>query len=1011
MDTAKKMKPKLLKKDGLFKPSLLAGGIAAAIMLFVYLVQEFWPVGDSVILRMDLYHQYAPLFAELYERILGGDSLIYSFTSGLGSGFLGNIFNYLSSPTLFFIFIFGHKRIAYAIASMILVKAGVSAFTFTYFLNRIRGKKDYSAAAFGILYAFCGYFVAYYWNVMWLDAMSLFPLVMLGIYLIIHEEKPLTYIISLAAIMFTNYYMAFMVCMLSVILFLYFYFSEYSIGTSSNPDAILKKKYKYSIAPFFFKSRFLRVGVMFAFSSILAACISAVSLLPVYFVLKASSATNSSFPSEFSTYFTFFDFIANHLAGVEPTIRSSGDTVYPNVYCGIATLILVPLYFFNNRFDLRKKIAAVCVIGIFFFSFNINYLNFIWHGFHFPNDLPYRFSFAYSFFLLYIAYQTFKEIKGVSAKSILACAIGVSVFAIAAEKIGSANVDLTVIWTSIVLAVVYAILFALGNNKHFAKSSVVILLVAASIAEILIADTRNYQITQTQEAYTKSYDDTATVVDYIKSQDSEDDGFYRMELASLLTRMDNCWFYYNGVSTFTSMAYEKLSELQRNLGMYGNRINSYTYNPQTGLYNSMMSLKYIVDNHTYVATDNYVPRLNDNFLYERYYGYNNMNVYKNKYWLPVAFGVSAEMASDWNTDALSPFEIQNDFYRLASGVSDILVPIKGAVTEAYGVNSVTDETLNSGYFTITKSGDAASEGSLTVEFENPKQQNVYLYVAGYDVQSAYVTADDFSYTQTVTSDPYVLDLGRINQGTVVKAVITLKDDSPSATTNVYCVGMDQEKFVNAYNAILSNGTIEVTENKESRLKGTINLAEGKILYTSIPYDPSWSVIVDGNEIESEDIIPIGDALMGVRMNAGQHEIEFRYHPQGLRFGACVSLVGLVLLVLLIICSRKKLLFASDSFRYDYLELHKWRYNESDFENQDGLEFDEIFGAITPPDDGAPTENDGATDAASAWDEAMQKAKAYAEQANINEENADAVVAEFNQKASDALSDDSSETKD
>ena len=72
---------------------------------------RFFPLGDNIILRMDLYHQYAPLFAELYDRIFQGNSLLYSFTSGFGSGFLGNYFNYLSSPTMLFVLIFGHANV------------------------------------------------------------------------------------------------------------------------------------------------------------------------------------------------------------------------------------------------------------------------------------------------------------------------------------------------------------------------------------------------------------------------------------------------------------------------------------------------------------------------------------------------------------------------------------------------------------------------------------------------------------------------------------------------------------------------------------------------------------------------------------------------------------------------------------------------------------------------------------------------------------------------------------
>ena len=46
----------------------LAFGCSAVIMLIVYICYSLIPFGDVTILRMDLYHQYGPLFAEFYDR-------------------------------------------------------------------------------------------------------------------------------------------------------------------------------------------------------------------------------------------------------------------------------------------------------------------------------------------------------------------------------------------------------------------------------------------------------------------------------------------------------------------------------------------------------------------------------------------------------------------------------------------------------------------------------------------------------------------------------------------------------------------------------------------------------------------------------------------------------------------------------------------------------------------------------------------------------------------------------
>ena len=102
---------------------------------------------------------------------------------------------------------------------MILIKASLSASTFTYYIKKSQNNQSFIPVCFGILYAFCGYMLAYYWNVMWLDAMVLLPVVLLGIERIINHGKPATYITGLALTMFSNYYMSYMLCIFSVIYF------------------------------------------------------------------------------------------------------------------------------------------------------------------------------------------------------------------------------------------------------------------------------------------------------------------------------------------------------------------------------------------------------------------------------------------------------------------------------------------------------------------------------------------------------------------------------------------------------------------------------------------------------------------------------------------------------------------------------------------------------------------------------------------------------------------------
>ena len=55
---------------------------------------------------------------------------------------------------------------------------------------------------------------------------------------------------------------------------------------------------------------------------------------------------------------------------------------------------------------------------IFYLSFALNALNYIWHAFHFPNDLPYRFAYIWVFFMVLTTLKTFNNIDGLSKKQI-----------------------------------------------------------------------------------------------------------------------------------------------------------------------------------------------------------------------------------------------------------------------------------------------------------------------------------------------------------------------------------------------------------------------------------------------------------------------------------------------------------------------------------------------------------------------------------------------------------------
>lgn len=886
-----------------------AFGCSAAIMVVVYFCFSVIPFGDGTVLRMDLYHQYGPLFAEFYDRVTNFDSLIYSWNTGLGGSFLGNFYNYICSPISLIMLLFGHENMPEAIATIVLLQAAFASASFTYYLKGSLKEHSPSTAAFGVLYSFCGFFIAYYWNIMWLDAMVYFPLLILGIEKIINNQKPALYIFSLAATLITGYYMGYMACIFSVLYFLVYYFSHHNISDyifepASYTDKNGKEKIKFIDK--LKSSTFLTSGFTFAFSSILGAALVAFALLPVFFALQNSSATSGSMPDTVKSYFSIFDFLANHLASLEPTIRSSGSTVLPNVYCGIGTVILVPLYLFAKKIPVREKIAHVSLLGLLYFSFNINILNYIWHAFHFPNDLPYRFSFMYSFILLVMAYKAFKRLHEFTGKEILGAGTAILFGIVLIEKISSKNVNDTTIIVSIIFVVLYTVIFYLFSTKKYQPSAMAVLMLCCVCAEMVSANTDHYSMGRTKEEYTSDYSDFRELKSELDKR--ENDEFYRMELASLRARMDPAWYNYNGVSTFSSMAYEKLANLQQQLGLSGNYINSYTYAPQTAVYNAMMSLKYVVNNNK-----ESLPELNPD-LYDFVSSKSKFFAYENKYNLPIAYCVNNEI-KEWNHSSQNPFEVQNDYFEKATGIEDVLKPLTISDQSYSNVDPITDG-LDTGYMTFYKI-DEADRGAISFIIVPEVDQNVYIFVESNSIDSVNISNGHAQYSQR-TDREFIYDLGKCKAGVPIIVEMTVAADKPSASLNFFAYGLDMEKFQNGYNYLNSN-SLKIDTFEDTKIKGTINADRDCVVYTSIPYDNGFKIIVDGKELAQKDIIAIGDALLGFNISQGEHTVEFKYTAKGLLVGSIISIIALLIVVVLFIIRRqknKKLALANSLIDYD-----------------------------------------------------------------------------------------------
>ena len=872
--------------------------LATACIAVIYVIFSVFPFGSITVMRMDLYHQYGPLFAELYDRIVEHKSLLYSWNTGGGSSFLGNYLNYLSSPLSFLIFLFDKEDISYAITFIVALKCILSATSFSYYLKKSFNKDNYFLSAFGILYAFSAYFLAYYWNVMWLDAMIMLPLIALGIEKIFKTGDIKLYTVSLVILFFANYYMGYMCCIFAVLYFFVCFINTYSNDGKLNENAVYEKKYSTKAL---MNNVFINRGVKFAFASIIAALICAITLVPVFMILKNSSATSGTFPQTFKSYFDLLDLITSHFALLETTIRSSGDNVLPNIYTGILTFILLPLFLVNNKIKLKEKATYVVLIIFFVFCFNNNCAEYIWHAFHFPNDLPYRYSYMYSFIIAVMGYKTILNFKGIKVKDIAYTGLAIISFVIICQKFLTNKMTNSTIYATIIFVTLWCGFLFLLKNKNAQKKTVSFVLVTFILCETIISSIVGLPLNQDNKNYKENYKTYTDAINYI---DNKDSGFYRTELCYLNTRMDPAYYGYNGISVFSSMAYESYSQLQSSLGMQGNKVNSYTYNTQTPVYNMMFNIKYLIQTDVSLA-----PSSN---LYKKIHTTSDKksNVYENKYNLPIAYCVNSKI-DDWVTDEGNPFEIQSDFVKLATGYSNLFKPVEYNSTDFDAVSG--DDVTENGTYWLEKSDSSSNYGTETVSLSPTIDGNLYLYVKSSDLKTITVNSEKVSDITQSMEYAYILDLGYHNKGDEVLVSLDASTmESESTSFDFYCYTADDTVVKNMYNSLAGN-SLDVESYSDTTIKGTVKAKENCYLYSSIPYDDGWSVYVDGKKAETFEI---GGTLLAIELTPGQHKIEYKYFPVGFLYGIIISSVTVFGLCVFYIYNKSSLKLNKSKRRKD-----------------------------------------------------------------------------------------------
>ncbi|MCD7735675.1 MAG: YfhO family protein, partial [Lachnospiraceae bacterium] len=115
----------------------LAGFFLSALVAGVgFALMGVWPFGDKTLLIIDSLHQYLPFYTDFHEKLVNNESLLYSFSGGLGYNFWSTYAYYMASPLNFLMVFIPTENVCDFMDLMILLKIALCGGCFSWYMHK-----------------------------------------------------------------------------------------------------------------------------------------------------------------------------------------------------------------------------------------------------------------------------------------------------------------------------------------------------------------------------------------------------------------------------------------------------------------------------------------------------------------------------------------------------------------------------------------------------------------------------------------------------------------------------------------------------------------------------------------------------------------------------------------------------------------------------------------------------------------------------------------------------------
>lgn len=859
-----------LKKNHVLLLSFL---IPLFIMLFYFIGRKMYPFGNSSLLTVDLGQQYIDFFSYFRATLLHHPtSFFYSFSQAIGGDMLGEWAYYLMSPFNLIFLLFPGKSILAGVMVVTLLKYALSGLTFGLLLKKTTRMTSLYIPLFATAYALMGWTIANQLNLLWLDAVILLPLVILGFEKLQQNSKSWAYTWWLGLLLIVNYYMGYMVCLFMILYFLY---------TTSRVSLSVKQ--------------FLKKSWIFIYKSLISVAISAIILFPTLFSLLSSKGeyTEESIKAKIEY---------NPLAMLSKFVIGSFNfdqmpSGFPNIFVGSLALIGFILYFMNNRFSIRERVVSFLITSFLILSMCFEPLDLLWHGMQFPVWYPYRFSFVFCFWIILLAAQQFEYFNPIKLWKLSIVGllfIGMFTYLFLSKESYSYLSDET-LFLSILFILLTLILI---QFQEHASPSFKWLLFASVVAEM--SCNAVYSLDNISYLSTSEYDvSTTALATESKSLKKIDDSFYRVAQTYSRTKNDAMSADFFSGSHFSSAFSKSIPTFYGKIGQPDGD-NYVTYSNGTLVTDALLNMKYVFTPKQIrpsKALDTQLEALTpltekpDTAYYRPVSNNSLTETVKNPYALSIGYAANDTVLTTKNKTT-NPLRYQSDWLSALTGINNnaLFTPINFNTVNFDNVGSqinltnsiLTKTKLNkSGLVTFTYTPTTNDAYYLTLG-SGLNTDNVLFKLNGHELKQ-YKT-----YRNTV-----VVNIASNNKGK--KIVLTAKLKKRTLfLENFTLYQMNVNSFKSQIKQLKAS-ELNVTKYNQHSITGSISVKRNhQVVFTTIPYSKGWHVKVDGKSVSTSKSL---NTFLSFKVTKGNHTVKLIYWPPYMGIGLIVSILAILLILI------------------------------------------------------------------------------------------------------------------